>query len=83
MYVFRIKEKSRGKLRRGVLLQQDNAPALTSRIALAAAGTDNSGFEIISHPWHATNLIWLRVITTYSQIEKYSSVDADLQATKS
>lgn len=49
-----IKEKRRGKLRRGVLLQQDNAPAHTSRIALAAAA--DCGFEVISHPPYSPDL---------------------------
>ena len=43
-----LKEKRRGKLKRGVLLQQDNAPVHNSKVAIAAA--KECKFEIISHP---------------------------------
>ena len=42
-----LKEKRRGKLRRGVLFHQDNAPAHTSSEALAAIR--NAGFELLRH----------------------------------
>ena len=38
----------RGKLTRGVLLLQDNAPVNTSQVAMTAA--TECGFEIIPHP---------------------------------
>jgi len=41
-------------LRRGVLFHQDNAPAHTSRQALAAI--QNSGFELLQHPPHSPDL---------------------------
>ena len=49
-----IKSKRRGKLRRGVLLLQDNAPAHTSRVAMAAAA--ECGFEILPHPPYSPDL---------------------------
>jgi len=41
-----IKEKRRGKLSHGVLLHQDNAPARTSAVAMAAIR--ECGFELLS-----------------------------------
>ena len=49
-----IKEKRKGKLKRGVLLQQDNAPVHNSKVAIAAA--KNCGFEIIPHPPYSPDL---------------------------
>ena len=43
-----LKEKRRGKLRRGVLFHQDNAPAHTSLQARTAI--QNAGFELLHHP---------------------------------
>ena len=43
-----IKRKRRGKLTRSVLLLQDNAPAHTSQVAMAAA--TECEFEILPHP---------------------------------
>ena len=49
-----LKEKRRGKLRRGVLFHQDNAPAHTSSQALAAIR--NAGFELVHHPPYSPDL---------------------------
>ena len=49
-----LKEKRRGKLKRGVLLQQDNAPVHNSKVAIAAA--KECKFEIISHPPYSPDL---------------------------
>ena len=49
-----IKRKRRGKLRRGIWLLQDNAPAHTSRIATAAA--EESGFRILPHAPYSPDL---------------------------
>lgn len=49
-----IKEKRRGKLRQGVLLHQDNAPAHTSAVAKAAI--DECGFELLQHPPYSPDL---------------------------
>jgi len=43
-----IKHKRRGKLRQGVLLHHDNAPAHTSAVAMAAIR--ECGFELLNHP---------------------------------
>ena len=43
-----IVKKRRGKLNRGVLLLQDNAPAHTSEIAMAAA--TKCSFVVVPHP---------------------------------
>jgi len=48
-----LKENRRGKLRRGVLFHQDNAPAHTSSVALAAIR--NAGFEL-HHPPYSPHL---------------------------
>ena len=49
-----LKEKRRGKLHRGVLFHQDNAPAHTSSEALAAIR--NAGFELLRHPPYSPDL---------------------------
>ena len=43
-----IARKRRGKLSRGVLFLQNNAPAHTSQVAMTAA--TECGFEIFPHP---------------------------------
>ena len=43
-----------GKLTRGVLLLQDNAPAHTSQVAMAAATECN--FEVLPHPMYSPDL---------------------------
>ena len=43
-----IARKRRGKLTGGVLLLQDNAPAITSQVAMTAVTV--CGFEILPHP---------------------------------
>ena len=43
-----IKEKRRGKIRRGVLLQQDNAPVHSSKVAMQSVR--DCGFELLPHP---------------------------------
>ena len=49
-----IKEKRRGKLRRKVLLHQDNAPSHKSLVAMAAIST--AGFELLDHPPYSPDL---------------------------
>ena len=49
-----IKEKRRGMLTRGPLLLQDNAPAHTAQITIAAAVTQN--IEILPHPAYSPDL---------------------------
>jgi [histone H3]-lysine36 N-dimethyltransferase SETMAR len=49
-----IKEKRRGKLRKGVLLHHDNAPSHTSAIAKAAIA--KAGFELVEHPPYSPDL---------------------------
>lgn len=49
-----IKKKRRGKLSRGVWLLQDNAPAHTSQVAIAAAS--ECGFRILPHPPYSPDL---------------------------
>ena len=49
-----IKQKRRGKLRRGVLLQQDNAPVHTSQVAMQAVR--DCGFELLPHPPYSPDL---------------------------
>ena len=43
-----IKEKRRGKIRRGIMLHQDNAPVHTSRVAKDAVR--ECGYELLPHP---------------------------------
>jgi len=49
-----IKEIRRGKLSHGVLLHQDNAPAHTSAVAMAAIR--ECGFELLSQPPYSPDL---------------------------
>ena len=49
-----LKEKRRGKLRRGVLFHQDNAPAHTLSVELTAIR--NAGFELLHHPPYSPDL---------------------------
>jgi len=49
-----LKEKRRGKLRRGVLFHQDNSPPHTSSQALAAI--PSAGFELLIHPPYSPDL---------------------------
>lgn len=49
-----IKEKRRGKLRKGVLLHQDNAPS--HRSAIATAVIAQAGFELVEHPPYSPDL---------------------------
>ena len=49
-----IKEKHRGKLRRKVLLHQDNAPSHKSLVAMAAIST--VGFKFLDHPPYSPDL---------------------------
>ena len=43
-----IREKHRGKLSKGILLQQDNARVHTCKIAMDAV--ERNGYELIPHP---------------------------------
>jgi len=49
-----IKTKRRGKLRKGVLLLQDNAPVHTAQVATSAAQRCN--FELLPHPAYSPDL---------------------------
>ena len=49
-----IKEKRRGKIRRGVLLQQDNAPVHSSKVAMQSVR--DCGFELPPHPPYSPDL---------------------------
>lgn len=49
-----LKEKRRGKLRRGVLFLQDNAPAHTAHITLRKL--EELGFELVDHPPYSPDL---------------------------
>ena len=50
----KIARKRRGKLTRGVLLLQDNAPAHTSQVAMAAA--TECGFEVLPQPPYSPDM---------------------------
>ena len=49
-----ILKKRRGKLTPGVLLLQDNAPAHTLQVAMAAA--TKCSFKVLTHPLHSLDL---------------------------
>ena len=49
-----IKPKRPGKLTKGVLLHQDNAPAHKSLVAMSTV--HDCGFELIDHPPHSPDL---------------------------
>jgi len=49
-----IKEKRRGKLRKGVLLHHDNAPVYTSHAAVATIHV--CGFKLLPHPPYSPDL---------------------------
>ena len=49
-----IREKRRGKLSKGVLLQQDNARVPTCKVAMDAV--ERNGYELISHPVYSPDL---------------------------
>ena len=49
-----IREKRRGKLSNGILLQQDNARVHTCKIAMDAV--ERNGYEIIPHPAYSPDL---------------------------
>jgi len=49
-----LKSKRRGKLRRGVLLLHDNAPAHTSGVATSTAA--ECGYELLPHPPYSPDL---------------------------
>ena len=49
-----LKSKRRGKLRRGVLLLHDNAPAHTAGVATSVAA--ECGFELLPHPPYSLDL---------------------------
>ena len=49
-----IREKRRGKLSKGVLLQQDNARAHTCKVAMDAV--ERNGYELIPHPAYSPDL---------------------------
>ena len=49
-----IREKRRGKLSKGVLLQQDNARVHTCKVAMDAV--ERNGYEIILHPAYSPDL---------------------------
>ena len=49
-----IREKPRGKLSKGILLQQDNARVHTCKIAMEAV--EQNGYELIPHPAYSLDL---------------------------
>ena len=49
-----IREKRRGKLSKGILLQQDNARVHTCNIAMHAI--ERNGYELIPHPAYSPDL---------------------------
>ena len=49
-----IREKRRGKLSKGVLLQQDNARVHTCKVAMDAV--ERNGYELIPHPTYSPDL---------------------------
>ena len=49
-----IREKCRGKLSKGILLQQDNARVHTCKIAMDAV--EWNGYELIPHPAYSPDL---------------------------
>jgi len=49
-----VKSKRRGKLRHGVLLLHDNAPAHTSAVATSAVA--ECGYELLLHPPYSPDL---------------------------
>ena len=49
-----ILEKRRGKLSKGILLQQDNARVHTCKIAMDAV--ERNGYELIPHPAYSPDL---------------------------
>ena len=49
-----IREKCRGKLSKGILLQQDNARVHTCKIAMDAV--EQNGYELIQHPTYSPDL---------------------------
>ena len=49
-----IREKRRGKLSKGILLQQDNARVHTCKIAMDTV--ERNGYELIPHPAYSPDL---------------------------
>ena len=49
-----IREKRRGKLSKGILLEQDNARVHTCKIAMDAV--ERNGYELIPHPAYSPDL---------------------------
>ena len=49
-----IREKRRGKLSKGILLQQDNVRVHTCKVAMNAV--ERNGYELIPHPAYLSNL---------------------------
>ena len=49
-----IREKRRGKLSKGVLLQQDNAKVPTCKVAMDAV--ERNGYKLIPHPAYSPDL---------------------------
>ena len=49
-----IREKRRGKLSKGFLLQQDNARVNTCKVAMDAV--ERNGYELIPHPAYSPDL---------------------------
>ena len=49
-----IREKRRGKLSKGILLQQDNARVHTCKIAMDAI--ERNGYKLIPHPAYSLDL---------------------------
>ena len=73
-----IREKRRGKLSKGVLLQQDNARVNTCKVAIDAV--DRNGYELIPHLAYSPDLAPSDFY--YSQTLKRISVDVISGMTK-
>ena len=69
----------RGKLTRGVLLLQDNAPAHTSQVAMSAA--IECGFEILSHPPYSPSDFYLfPKLKSHLRCTQYGSNEGAIEA---
>lgn len=73
-----VVEKRRGKLAKGVLFLQDNAPVHTARVARRALG--ETGFEEINHPPYSPDLAPSGYFI-FSNLKK-TSEDEDFRMTK-
>src|SRR5574343_927827 len=64
----RVKERRRGKVRAGILLQQDNARVHTCHVATATA--IECGYELLPHPAYSPDLA-PSDYSLFSNLKKY------------